>query len=627
MKTFPHSAFRIPHSIEPLEARIAPALLATLNLSSLDGKTGFKINGEAASDASGFSVSGAGDVNGDGFADLIIGADYASPNGTHSGASYVVFGKAGGFTTPLELSTLNGVNGFKINGEAGGDLAGFSVSAAGDVNGDGFADLLIGAKGADPNGSFSGASYVVFGKTCVSATGTFELSTLNGVNGFKINGEAAGDQSGNSVSAAGDVNGDGFADLLIGAFSASPNGNSNSGASYVVFGSSPIALSKDHKTATFPDTDGDIVSVKVSKGALSRHDFTFTSNGSLGTLDLHDSLFAGTDVTISAKLGKNGAGNGVVFMDKIDAHGIDLGKVSVSGELEQIFAGDSFVKTPGVKSLTVDTLGSNSSGPTAAELHSKIVGALGTLTVKGDAEGMDFEVTGGQFAGIGKIAITGFMNSFPFNTGKAGFIHASGDIGAVSVGHDVIGGADFSGIAAGGRLGKVTIGGALTSPNATKPVILSALGKLGATTVKDAVAIASVSVKTDVLNARILAGYDINLTPLNPDAGIGAISVGANWDASSIAAGVQDTSTAGDLTSAPDGFGQNDTLIGGDTMPAIFATIASITIKGTAMGSASAGDFFGITAQKIGKVSIPGVVFPLASADVAVTADFHLVTL
>src|SRR5260221_495182 len=84
--------------IEPLEARLAPAVVAAIELSRLDGKTGFKINGEAASDHSGFRVSAAGDVNGDGFADIIIGASGASPNGSSSGASYVVFGKAGGFT-------------------------------------------------------------------------------------------------------------------------------------------------------------------------------------------------------------------------------------------------------------------------------------------------------------------------------------------------------------------------------------------------------------------------------------------------------------------------------------------------------------------------------------------------
>ncbi len=129
---------------------------ATLDLSSLDGSNGFKLTGVAAGDRSGSSVSAAGDVNGDGFDDLIIGAYRAAPNGSYSGASYVVFGKAGGFTANLDLSSLDGSNGFKLTGVAADDRSGRSVSAAGDVNGDGFADLIIGAPSADPNGNMPG---------------------------------------------------------------------------------------------------------------------------------------------------------------------------------------------------------------------------------------------------------------------------------------------------------------------------------------------------------------------------------------------------------------------------------------------------------------------------------------
>ena len=64
----------------------------------------------------------------------------------------------------IDLSSLNGSNGFKLSGVAGADSTGFSVASAGDVNGDGFADLIIGAPGTDPHGSYSGASYVVFGR-------------------------------------------------------------------------------------------------------------------------------------------------------------------------------------------------------------------------------------------------------------------------------------------------------------------------------------------------------------------------------------------------------------------------------------------------------------------------------
>jgi hypothetical protein len=212
----------------------ASGFAANIALSTLDGTTGFTLSGEAAGDESGYAVASAGDVNGDGFADLIIGAYLADPHGLSSGASYVVFGKASGFAANIDLSTLDGTTGFKLSGEAAGDLLGYSVASAGDVNGDGFADLIVGAARGDQHGIDSGASYVVFGKASGFAA-NLDLSTLDGTTGFKLSGEAASDYSGVSVASAGDVNGDGFDDLLVGAFGADPHG-SNSGASYIVFG-------------------------------------------------------------------------------------------------------------------------------------------------------------------------------------------------------------------------------------------------------------------------------------------------------------------------------------------------------------------------------------------------------
>lgn len=205
-----------------------------VSLAMLDGVNGFRLAG-SPTERAGSSVSGAGDVNGDGYDDIIVGAMFASPNGQYTaGTSYVVFGHGGNFEPSLVLANLDGTNGFRIDGVHAGDSTGARVNAAGDVNGDGFADVVIGAEYANYGAEASGSSYVVFGHGGKFLP-AFSLGALDGRNGFRIDGEAQEDYSGNSVASA-DINHDGLDDLVIGAQQADPEGNADAGSVYVIFG-------------------------------------------------------------------------------------------------------------------------------------------------------------------------------------------------------------------------------------------------------------------------------------------------------------------------------------------------------------------------------------------------------
>jgi hypothetical protein len=317
----------------------------------------------------------------------------------------VVFGKAGGFGAKLNLSTLDGSNGFKLQGEAANDFSGISVSGAGDVNGDGFDDLIVGAYGADPNGSYSGASYVIFGQ-----------------------------------------------------------------------GSGVATVATNGRSATFTDWDGDLVTVKTTKGTLDAPQLKLSSPNPLTggsrlifvdfTATTTGNEFIGANLSFIAKRGPTG-GDGLVNVGTFDARGVILGKVTIGGDLQQLDA-------DGVAGLTVFSLGQFADADVhGGPLTSEISGKLGALKVKTDAS---------------RVTI------------------AAQSIGTIQA----------------LNLDRVTV----LASGVTNPAKAA-----------NALAIKSLTVNGSVRDTQILAGYAASGAAVNADVAIGKVLVKGQWIASDLVVG------------------------------------------------------------------------------------------
>lgn len=218
----------------------------TLDLLNFNSEVGIEFVGNYFGGLSGYALGGGGDINGDGFDDIIITAIGAkrSDNNLPLGECYVILGNNRPSLTPVTLDTdfLDGNSGFKITGMNEAHNFGFSTAILGDINKDGLDDFIISEIGtaavdgeeAPPSGEGIGKAYIIFGSP--NFLKEFDLLSINGDNGFIINGKDKGYFTGWSVNDAGDVNGDGINDLIIGAPGADPNGIPDAGEVYIVYG-------------------------------------------------------------------------------------------------------------------------------------------------------------------------------------------------------------------------------------------------------------------------------------------------------------------------------------------------------------------------------------------------------
>ena len=251
----------------------------SLDIKQLDGKNGFEIKHTEEYRLTGFSVSHAGDVNGDDIDDLVIGSPFSTSKDIAK--DYVVFGRSNiGSSGVLELSDINGENGFAIVGNKD-NIPIHYVSSAGDVNGDGFDDLAIGAPTAGDSTlesygidsirgeSASGKGYVIYGSEDVGKSGEFNLSSLDRSNGFTTTIDLRGGFFGRSVSSAGDVNHDGVDDVVFG-------GTFTGG--HVVFGNRNLTIADELNVKNLDGKNGfsilrDDLSEQLGSSVSSAGDF------------------------------------------------------------------------------------------------------------------------------------------------------------------------------------------------------------------------------------------------------------------------------------------------------------------------------------------------------------------
>jgi Ca2+-binding RTX toxin-like protein len=382
--------------------------LGDIDLASLTASDGFKISGGAPGDLAGNSVSGAGDVNGDGIADLIVGAVGADPLGrAGAGETYVIYGQTGGLDD-IDLAALTSAKGFSIAGPADGNHSAAVVASAGDINGDGFDDIVLSAPAANyQDGGGPSVPYLIYGK--VGGVADIDLATLTAAQGYRL----TGDESARSVSGIGDINGDGLDDIAIGAAFGTP------GRGYVVFG-----------TVDTPDAI-DLGSLDAAHGFSIAPFDDFTESSGLNVTAAGDINGDGfTDFAVADAEAGPYSGTTAVIYGKAGGPGdIDLGALTasqgftISGAMPYDNSGRSIssagdINGDGIDDLLIGAPSADPGGRTDAGEAYVIFGKAGGLDhidLASLTPAQGITITGAQaYDGTGAVSAAGDINGDGF---------------------------------------------------------------------------------------------------------------------------------------------------------------------------------------------------------------------
>ncbi|NDD15118.1 MAG: hypothetical protein EB072_21425, partial [Betaproteobacteria bacterium] len=293
--------------------------------------------------------------------------------------------------------------------------------------GDGLADLIVGANESDPLGrSLAGRSYVIFGKTTNAA---IELSAIAaGSGGFVINGQCSGDQSGGSVASAGDVNGDGLADLIVGADWSDPSGMADAGRSYVIFGNTVNAFSQtqvDWLGGSGNDVQSDGGIIKTLVAGAGNDQLTATAASVLYGGAGND-RFTINSAMITALQNKMGSGGNVSKLARIDGgSGIDTLALDAAGlSLDLTLVSQSSAGNPlgGDRVSSIEVIDLTGSGNNTLKLNASDVLALGSVNAFETTGRHQLVITGnsgdivklatGSWTSGGTLTLAGYTGTF-----------------------------------------------------------------------------------------------------------------------------------------------------------------------------------------------------------------------